>query len=147
MELTDLAEERFRQGYSCSQAVFSVLAERFNVSPELSLRIAAGFGGGLARTAGTCGSITGGVMAIGLAQRGVTPEENPAGKDQTCETSRRFMRAFAEQNGSVVCADLLGCNIGTPEGHEEARQKGLFRSLCPKLVRDAVEIADGLLPR
>lgn len=68
MEPTDIAEERFREGYSCSQSVFSALAERWKIEPGVSLRIAAGFGGGLARSARTCGCVTGAIMAIGLAQ-------------------------------------------------------------------------------
>jgi C_GCAxxG_C_C family probable redox protein len=145
MDVTDIAEARFREGYSCSQAVFSALAERWNIDPSVSLRIAAGFGGGLARSAQTCGCVTGAIMAIGLAQRGISPEENRSEKEKTCETSRRFMRAFEERNGSTLCSELLGCNISTPEGLAEARQKGLFQSRCNKLVRDAVEIVQGML--
>jgi C_GCAxxG_C_C family probable redox protein len=144
VKITDIAEARFREGYSCSQSVFSALAERWNIDPETSLRIAAGFGGGLARSAQTCGCVTGAIMAIGLAQRGVGPRENRSEKEKTYEASRRFMHAFEERNGSTLCLDLLGCNIGTPEGLAEARQKGLFQSRCAKLIRDAVEIVQGM---
>lgn len=145
MNLTDTAEARFREGYSCSQAVFSALAQRWDIGPEVSLRIAAGFGGGLARSARTCGCVTGGIMALGLAQRGIGPEENRSEKEKTYEAAQRFMRAFEERNGSTLCSELLGCDISTPEGLAEARQKGLFRSRCTKLVRDALEILEGML--
>ena len=145
MDLREIAQERFRDGYSCSQAVFSALAQTWNIDPAVSLRIAAGFGGGLARSARTCGCVTGGIMAIGLAQRGVGPAENRSEKEKTYEASRRFMRAFEERNGSTLCLELLGCNIGTPEGLAEARQKGLSQSRCAKLVRDAVEIVEDML--
>ncbi len=145
MDLAESAVARFAQGYSCSQAVFSVLAEQWNIGPDVSLRVAAGFGGGLARCAGTCGAVTGAIMALGLAQRDISPEGNRSAKEQTYEASRAFMRAFAERNGSVVCRELLGCDISTHEGHEEARRRGLFKSQCPKLVRDAVEIAEPMI--
>lgn len=145
MNVTDVAVARFQEGYSCSQAVFSALAEPRGIDRDLALRIGAGFGGGLARSAQTCGCVTGAIMAIGLAQRGVSPEENRAEKEKTYERVRRFMREFADRNGSTVCRDLLGCDISTPEGLEHARQSGLFQSRCPKLVRDAVEIAEGIL--
>ncbi|MGA9624610.1 MAG: C-GCAxxG-C-C family protein [Bryobacteraceae bacterium] len=74
MSVTDIAEARFQNGHLCSQSVFSALAERWNIGPEVSLRIAAAFGGGIARSAGICGCVTGGIMAIGLAQRGISPE-------------------------------------------------------------------------
>ena len=146
MDLTDIAEARHRNGYSCSQAVFSTLAERWNISPDVSLRIAAGFGGGLARSAATCGCVTGAVMAIGLAQREIGPEANRSAKEKTYELSRQFMRAFEDRNGSTLCSELLGCNIGTPEGLAEALRAGLFQSRCTKLVRDAVEIVQSMFP-
>jgi len=143
--LTVIAEARVRERYSCSQSVFSALAERWNVDPTVSLRIAAGFGGGLARSARTCGCVTGAIMAIGLAQCGISPEENRSEREKTYEASRRLMRAFQERNGSTLCLELLGCDISTAEGLAEARQKGLFQSRCTKLVRDAVEIVQGML--
>jgi C_GCAxxG_C_C family probable redox protein len=145
MELTDIAEARFRDGYSCSQSVFSALAERWGIGPEVSLRVAAGFGGGMARSAATCGCVTGAVMAIGLAQRGIAPEVNRAEKEKTYEVCRRLMRAFEQRHGSVLCSELLGCNIGTPEGLAKARQEGLFQSRCTKLVRDAVQMVQDTL--
>jgi C_GCAxxG_C_C family probable redox protein len=145
MDLTDIAEARHKNGYSCSQSVFSALAERWNISPDVSLRIAAGFGGGLARSAGTCGCVTGAVMAIGLAQRDIGPEANRSEKEKTYERCRQFMRAFEDRNGSTRCSELLGCNIGTPEGLAEALREGLFQSRCTKLVRDAVEIVQSML--
>ncbi|MBI4876874.1 MAG: C_GCAxxG_C_C family protein [Acidobacteria bacterium] len=145
MGLADLAVQRFEQGYSCSQAVFSACAETRGVDRDLALRLGAGFSGGLGRTAQTCGCVTGAIMAIGLAQRSVTPEENRAEKDKTCETVRRFLGEFTARNGSTVCRDLLGCDIGTPEGYEHARQSGLFKTRCPQLVRDAVQLVGSVL--
>jgi C_GCAxxG_C_C family probable redox protein len=144
MDLTAIAEARFQNGYSCSQSVFSALAERWNISLDVSLRIAAGFGGGLARSAKTCGCVTGAIMAIGLSQPGISPELNRSEKEKTYQACQRFMRAFAERNGSTVCSELLGCDISTPEGLAKAHQEGLTRSRCPKLVRDAVEIVESM---
>jgi hypothetical protein len=66
-------------------------------------------------------------------------------EEKTYEASQRFIRAFEEWNGSTFCPELLGCNISTPEGLAEARQKGRFKSRCTKLVRNAVEIVQGRL--
>ena len=85
-------------------------------------------------------------MALGLAQRGISPVENRSEKEKTYEACRQFMHAFEERNGSTICLELLGCDIGTPEGLAEARKKGLFQSRCANLVRDAVEIVQGMLP-
>jgi C_GCAxxG_C_C family probable redox protein len=143
MDNSEIAVARFGQGYSCSQSVFSALAEPRGIALDDALRIAAGFGGGISRTGQTCGCVTGAIMAIGLAQKSVSPEDNKAGKEKTCEAGRGFMRAFEARNGSILCRDLLGCDISTPEGHERARAENLFQLRCKKFVRDAVEIVEG----
>lgn len=145
MKRAEIARQRFEQGFSCSQAVFSALAERWNVDPELALRVAAGFGGGLARSAQTCGCVSGAIMALGMAQSTVAPGENRAAKEATYEAGQRFLRTFTGRNGSTLCADLLGCNISTPAGLTEAREQGLFRARCGRLVEDAVEIVEEML--
>jgi C_GCAxxG_C_C family probable redox protein len=145
MDLVDVADARHRNGYSCSQSVFSALAQRWNIAPEVSLRVAAGFGGGVAHSGRTCGCVTGAIMAIGLAQKSVAPEVNRWEKEKTYQASQRFMRDFEKRNGSTLCAELLGCDISTPEGLAKARQQGLFHTRCARLVRDAVEIVEAML--
>ncbi len=145
MTAAEVALERFANGYSCSQAVFSALAERRGVDLELALRISAGLGGGLARTAQTCGCVTGAILAIGLEQASVAPCENRAAKEKTYELARAFMDAFAARNGSTRCLDLLGCDIGSAEGFALARSENRFQSRCAPLVRDAVETAERVI--
>ncbi|MGC8793489.1 MAG: C-GCAxxG-C-C family protein [Bryobacteraceae bacterium] len=139
------AEARFRQGYSCSQAVFSVLGELWGIPKPVSLRVAAGFGGGLARTAGVCGAVTGAIMALGLAQPSVSPDDNRVEKEKTYQRCRRFLRLFEQRHGSVICRDLVGCDLSTPEGLAEAHSTNLTAQRCPPYVRSAVELALELL--
>jgi C_GCAxxG_C_C family probable redox protein len=141
MEPVELALARFEKGYSCSQSVFSALAEQRGVDADLAFRIAAGFGGGIARSGETCGCVIGAIMAIGLEQRGVSPEENKKEKEKTCEVAQRFLREFEARNASTDCRNLLGCEIGTAEGMKHARENKLFQTRCVKFIRDAVEIA------
>jgi C_GCAxxG_C_C family probable redox protein len=145
MTAAETALTRFDQGYSCAQAVFSALAEPRGLERDMAFRIAAGFGGGLARSGQTCGAITGAIMALGLAQASVSLEENRTEKEKTYLRVQRFMREFAARHGSTVCLDLLGCDISTPQGLAHARQNGLFQSRCTKLVRDAAELAGAIL--
>lgn len=146
MPQADLAVERFAQGYSCAQSVFSVLAEARGLDRDLAYRLAAGFGGGVARTGGTCGCLTGALMAVGLGQRSVSPEENQAEREKTYEAGGRLIREFVARNGSACCRDLLGVDLSTPEGRKQARELRLTRTRCVKFVRDAVEIAAALVP-
>jgi hypothetical protein len=55
------------------------------------------------------------------------------------------MDAFGDRNGSLLCRELLGVDVGTQEGIAAVREQDLFRTVCPKFVRDAGEILEGLL--
>ena len=52
---------------------------------------------------------------------------------------------FRERHGALTCRDLLGCDISTPEGFARAKERGLFDTVCAKLVKDSVEILEDML--
>ena len=58
---------------------------------------------------------------------------------------RQFAERFKARNRSLVCRELLGCDISTPSGLEEAKRNQLFATVCVKLVRDAAEILEEML--
>lgn len=145
MTTAEVALKRFEQHYSCAQSTFSALAERFGIAPELAYRLAAGYGGGIARSAKTCGCITGAIMAIGLTQRGVTPEANYKEREDTYVVVQRLLKEIAEKHGTTDCLDLMGCHIGTPVGMDYAKRSNLFRTRCPVIMRDVIEITEHIL--
>jgi C_GCAxxG_C_C family probable redox protein len=136
------AVEKFDKGFNCSQAILSSFCEQFGMDYELALKIATGFGGGM-HINGTCGAVTGAFMVLGL-KYGNT-EQNKDAKEKTYRKVVQYANRFTKRNGSVKCHDLLGCDITTLEGVQKAREKGLFSSICPKLVRDAAEILEATL--
>ena len=92
----------------------------------------------------TCGVVTGALMVLGL--RYCTEDcETSAGRQKINTVAGHFVAAFRQRNGSVACKDLLGCDISTPEGMTAARSRNLFKTTCPKLVRDAAEILEEML--
>jgi C_GCAxxG_C_C family probable redox protein len=135
------AVEIFLQNYNCSQAVFSTFAERFGLDEKTALKMASPFGGGLARRGELCGAVTGALLALGLA-RGT---DTPASKEEIYRLSQEAMRRFEAEHGSLLCRDLLGYDMSTPAGHQAASEKGVFRSICPEMVRHAAEIVESLL--
>jgi hypothetical protein len=58
---------------------------------------------------------------------------------------RDFAERFKARNNSLVCRDLLKCDIGTPEGLRRATDEKLFSAVCPQFVRDACEILEEML--
>jgi len=144
MGLAEDAVACFQDGFNCAQAVFSAFAPGLGLERELALRVGGAFGGGMARMGEVCGAVTGGLMALGL-RYGKYRKEDDTARDRTYELGRQFLQRFRERHGALRCSDLLGHDISTPEGRQAAQEKGLFRTLCPVLVREAAEIVEGLL--
>jgi len=136
MNSIEEAVHLFEKGYVCSQAVFAAFSEDYGLSKEQALKIGACFGSGM-RKGEVCGACTGALMALGLKYG-----DDKAKSDEVCN---RFLEEFERQNGSYICRDLLGCDIGTPEGVKEAVDNNLFKEFCPKMVESAAGIADEIL--
>jgi C_GCAxxG_C_C family probable redox protein len=144
MNNTERAVSLFKEGFSCSQAVLAAYGEQFDLQQELALRIAGAFGGGMGRMGETCGAVTGAIMVIGL-KFGCTTAGDLKARENAYTVVREFVHQFKGRNVSVLCRDLLDCDIGTPEGMKRAREEGLIKKTCPKFVKDAAEILDQLI--
>lgn len=143
MNKEDYAVSCFKKGFNCSQAVFSVYSEELGLDPKIALKIACGFGGGM-RQAETCGAVTGALMAIGL-KYGQNEEGQEYAKENTYELVKEFINRFKSRNGSIICKELLEIDISTDEGRNIAREKELFTTICPKFIKDALEIVEEVL--
>jgi C_GCAxxG_C_C family probable redox protein len=122
-----------------------VYGRRFGLDRETALRIAAGFAGGM-RMAGTCGVVTGALMVLGLKH--ATAECNTVkGRAPVYAAFKEFREHFETRNRTSVCRDLLDCDIGTPEGMQAAKERGLYKTVCPRVVRDAAEVLELMLGR
>jgi C_GCAxxG_C_C family probable redox protein len=96
------------------------------------------------RMAQTCGAVTGAFMVLGLKRAGDNCEQRD-GRENIYAAIREFAAKFQQRNRTLVCKELLGCDISTPQGAQRATKDGLFRSICPKLVQDAAEILEEML--
>ena len=133
------AARLFEAGHNCAQSVLCACVDEATLSREAALGVAAAFGGGMCRTAETCGAVTGALMVIGC--RGSSKiVEDPSYRKVVYAEGLEFMQRFKSTHGSTDCRDLLGCDIGTPEGAKYAQEHDLTKVLCPRFVVDAVEI-------
>jgi C_GCAxxG_C_C family probable redox protein len=146
MSKSEVAVEAFRGGANCSQAVLGAYAEEHGLTQELALKIACGFGGGVGRLGHTCGAVNGAVMALGLVASNAEPS-GVANKIRVYGLVQSFVEQFEARHNTTLCRELLGCDISTPQGYTEATASGVFATLCPEYVRDAVEILEELLDR
>ena len=91
-----------------------------------------------------CGACTGALMVLGMkyGQFDLNDDESRAkGKAMAV----KFLDEFEKRKGSYICRDILGCDLRTDEGRDFARSNGLFRTLCPEMVRTAAEILTEML--
>ena len=144
MALPDDAVAMFNQRFNCSQAVLATCGVKHGLDRRTALRVAEAFGGGMGRMGLTCGAVTGAFMTIGLVHAKLSAEDELS-RQKSIGLARRFREKFEEKHGSICCRELLECDLSTPRGYQEAIDRGLFASVCPWLVHDAVTILEELL--
>jgi C_GCAxxG_C_C family probable redox protein len=142
MTAADRAERLFRGTFNCCQSVLGSVAPDLGLDEGTAIRLGTGFGGGMGRMGGVCGAVTGAFLALGLKYGDESASEES--KERVYRLVRAFVEEFSRLHGSINCRDLLGCEIGTPEGMAEAKEKGLFVTICVRFVRDSVDILSGL---
>lgn len=144
MNRSEKAVSLFKEGFNCSQAVFTTFAVDMGMERDAALKTAQAFGGGMAQMGETCGAVTGAFMVIGL-KYGRTRADDDEAKRRTYALVAEFVEKFRARNGTIICRELLGCDIGTTEGNRVAKDKQLFSAVCPGFVRDAVDILEEIL--
>ena len=140
----DDAAATFKTGFNCAQSVFAAFGPELGLTREQCLKVACTFGGGMARSAKTCGAVTGAMMAIGL-KFGQTRLDDQEAKKKAYKLAKDLMQQFIARNKSLECRDLLGCDISTDAGLKRAMDMEFHTKVCPKLVKDAAEIAEKLM--
>ncbi len=133
------AVELYKKGYTCAQSILASFAERYKLQQDLAFRMGEPFGAGTSCTGGTCGSVIGASMVLGL-QYGSTLSSDDAARLNTYQRVQQLIQRFKEIHGSIQCSDLLGYNLSDPQQFQTVCEKGLFIQLCPDLVRDAAQI-------
>lgn len=135
------AKELFHQGFNCSQAVFAACADIYGIEDEaLALRLAASFGGGIGRMRQTCGAACGMFMLAGL-ENGSAIEGDAEGKKQNYALVQDLAAKFKDENGSLICAELLGIAPKPQTPTPEARTEAYYQKRpCVEMVASAVRI-------
>ena len=143
MDNISKAVQYYESGYKCSQAAFAAFAEQFDITEKQAFQIAACFGGGMCKGE-VCGACTGALMVLGM-KYGQFDLHDTESREKSSAMAVKFLDEFEKRKGSYVCRDILGCDLRTDEGRNYARSNGLFRTLCPEMVRTAAEILTKML--
>ena len=144
MNKVESAVFSFNNGFNCCQSVLLAYCQEFGLDSQVASRLSTGFGGGMGRMAGVCGAVTGAFMVLGLKYGKMRAEDNEP-KQKSYKLVRKFAEKFKARNDSIICKDILECDISTRQGLRMAREKALFSKVCPKFVQDAAEILEEML--
>ena len=142
MSRAERAKEYFLQGYNCSQAVALAFADLTNLDEKTLKKLTQPFGGGLGRLRLTCGAVSGMATILGLIS------DDNATKSEVYATTQALCKAFVEENGSLICKDLLtGANLQVSVGGEaEKRTEEYYKKRpCAEIVYSAAKILEEYL--
>ncbi|MPN04819.1 hypothetical protein SDC9_152067 [bioreactor metagenome] len=119
-EIQKTAEDLFRNGFFCSEAVVSAIRSHFELDfPEEVIALASGFPIGIGRSKCLCGAVSGGVMALGMFF-GRTVQKDPK-VEKTLAVSKELHDYFKEANGKgSLCCRVLTKEFDMSKGeHKE----------------------------
>lgn len=138
----ELAEQNFKAGFNCAQAVFVTYADLFGMDRESALKMSSAMGAGVGRMREVCGVVSAMALLAGLKEGNADPGSQE-GKSHIYAKVRRMAEKFREKNGTIVCRELLGMDgmdesatpsVRTPEFYEKRP--------CLSFVRQAAEIIE-----
>lgn len=118
---------------NCAQILFERYAHLMKMQPKNALNLGLGLGGGL-RSALTCDSYLACVLILGL----VLGDE----RDKFEANLAKFNELYSQKQNSKSCKGLLGYDLTLPNELKIIKQKGLFNTICPCVVKDCIDILD-----
>ncbi len=125
-ELLELVTERFMTGgYNCAQTVATSMADFFSKESDMLKEISEPFRGGLAGIrVSVCGAVSGGLMIIGLMEKG-----------DKAEAGREFIAFVESKYKSINCDRILDIDFNdNVQVLEEMKIKK--QSICLPLIKD-----------
>ena len=143
MTRAELAVERFKEGFHCSQAVLEAWADECSLDPLQARRIATPLAGG-SGLGGECGALTGAFLVMG-ARWGVSRAGDDEGFLAVMSRVRELARQFKSLHGAVNCSELLGLDVFSEAGYREFQERNLKITQCVKYVEDVMGLLEEAL--
>ena len=139
------AKALFLEGYNCAQAVFGAFCEDFSLDFDTAMMLSSGFGGGIGRLREVCGAVSGMVMVLDMKYGYTSPTDNDA-KMLHYKRVQDITGRFADENGSIICRELLGLSEKKSEPTPEVRTTEYYKKRpCKELVEMAADIVDAYM--
>jgi len=132
----------FKEGYNCSQSIFLAFSDIINLDEETMLKISSSFGGGMGRLRGVCGAVSGMFMVLGYLY-GYSEPKAYQEKTEHYKLIQAFADKFKNENGSIICRELLGLEKGPDNPTPEKRTDAYYKKRpCGELIGYAAKILE-----
>lgn len=139
-ERVETARNYFLEGYNCAQSIALAYHDVMGIDKELSATMAAPFGGGMGRLREVCGTVSGMFMVAGFIAPNAQPN-NTANKKSCYALVQSLAERFREENGSIVCRELLGLTQQKDDPTPSPRTEEYYhRRPCAEYVAIAARI-------
>ena len=134
------AKELFTSGYNCAQAVFIAYHDLAEMDESMAAKISAPFGGGMGRLREVCGAVSGMTLCAGQLAPNALPNDNES-KKKCYAMVQELAEKFRQENGSIVCRELLGLSQQKDNPTPSERTAEYYRKRpCVEYVATAARI-------
>ncbi|MFG6393005.1 MAG: C-GCAxxG-C-C family protein [Lachnospiraceae bacterium] len=142
----EAAMENFLKGYNCTQSVLLAFEDLLPMENRKEIIcMASSFGGGMGRLREVCGSVSGMFLVAGLLYGYEGPETGQK-KTELYTRIQELAHRFEEQNGSIVCRELLGLDVKREKPVPEARTDEYYKKRpCKELIGMAAGILEDFI--
>ena len=140
MDHSLLAAELFLEGFNCAQAVAVAFADVTGMDKKEAAKLAAPFGGGMGRMREVCGAVSGMFMVLG-ALYGYDNSDVDAKKKETYQQVQELAAKFKEENGSIICREILKNPPSDPNPSPRTAEYYAKRP-CARMVMTAARLMD-----
>lgn len=119
----------------------AAVAAQQGIESDLIPAIATAFCSGLSQTGGTCGALTGGILALSMARGRRSTDDD---REALYAKTQALVEGFEEKFKAVNCPDLIHIQLGTPEASAEYKIRNLSKQ-CEQYIREVTEKAVAML--
>jgi C_GCAxxG_C_C family probable redox protein len=118
------------------------VCQDLGIENDVIPQIAFHFAGGIGNTGAVCGAVIGAVMAIGLK---LGRAEGMEEMFRSFAVAQEFRRRFEAEMGTIICRELTGADLATPEGLERYMSSDTAATVCFPAVGSAYRLVTELL--
>ena len=134
------AKELFLSGYNCAQSVVLAYRDLTELDEKTAAIVSSSFGGGMGRLREVCGAVSGMSMVAGFLFPNFDPADSQS-KKANYAAVQELAEKFREENGFIVCRDLLGLAVQKEDPTPSPRTESYYkRRPCAEYVAIAARI-------